>query len=886
MTLPAGTRFGPYEVAEEIGAGGMGVVYRATDTNLKREVAIKVLPESLSTDKERLIRFQREAELLASLNHPNIAQIHGLEKVDGTTALVLELVEGATLEERIAQGPISVDEALAIAGQIAEALEGAHGQGIVHRDLKPANIKLRPDGTVKVLDFDIAKALEPENLTSEAPSPMLTTPATQVGVILGTAAYMSPEQARGKQVDQRADIWAFGCVLYEMLTGQPAFGGEDVTVTLARVVEREADLDSLPRTVKPAVRQTIRLCLQKDVKKRLQAIGDARLALSGAFESVSREAAVPASLPWWRRAMPALVTAAVALAVGGAVGSLWFAAESGSVSRFTYSVPVDHMFRRPGRPAVAVSPDGSSIAYNTQDGIYLRRLDDFEAQVVAGTEEDLSSPFYSPDGQSLGYWAATRQIKRISVNGGAPLVVADNAHNPYGVSWAHDGTIFYAQSEGIFRVPATAGTPQLVIPASESIRLFAPSLLPDGDSLLFAEARPGFGNSNAGRIVVQSLSTGERTVLVEGGADPRYVPTGHLLYSLQDVVFARAFDADTLSLSGGPVSLLQDVARAFVTGEAQLGFSDNGILAYAIAGNLENRSVVWVDRDGTEEPIPVPASRYNHVRISPDGRRVALDEAGAGNLLWIWDSESGTRILLGLGESGGDAPAWTPDGTRITYHTGTGSILDWHAANNTGSPERFATDPSRSSDPHPYFFISDTDLVFSGQSDADTGEDIGIVSLGANGDAVWLLRGPFDEGNAELSPDGRWLAYQSNESGQYEIYVRPFPNVEDDIITISNAGGLEPFWSRDGSELFYLEASEPPRLMSVAVQSSDANLLVGDRAPIMSWPYRMFGAVRSWDAADDGRFLAIKRGASETAAAQIAVVQNWFQELERFVPTD
>ena len=787
MEFSPGTRFGPYEIADEIGAGGMGVVYRATDTNLKRDVAIKVLPESLATDTERLARFQREAELLASLNHPNIAQIYGLEKADGTTALVMELVDGPTLEDRIKQGALPADEALGIAMQIAEGLEGAHSQGIVHRDLKPANIKLRSDGTVKVLDFGIAKALAPDLLTSAPQSPMLTTPATMAGVILGTAAYMSPEQARGKPVDQRADIWAFGCVLYEMLTGQPAFGAEDVPTTLARVIDRETDIDSLPASISPAVRQAIKLCLQKDVKKRVRDIGDVRLALEGAFETVSPRAAEAAVVTGkgWRRALPVATSALVAGLVVGL--SVWISTrpEAQPVNRFDYDVPEGQPLRVSNRRIMALSPDGRQFVYNTLDGLYLRTMGELEARVIPGTESGVLSQTFSPDGQSVVYFEINQgELRRIAINGGAPVIIADIGQ-PYGLSWEADGTILFGEPEGILRVSANGGTPELIIPIPEGEFPYGPRLLPDGDSVLFSvTSTVGWDDA---QIVAQSLSTGERTVLLEGGSDARYLPTGHLVYAFEDGLFAVAFDADSLTVSGGAVPLVQGVRRAIggLTGVANYGVSEDGTLVYAAGGVATiERTLVWVDRTGREEPLAAPPRAYNNVRISPDGTTVALDVRDEDFDLWTWNlaRETLTRLTFDPGED--EFPVWSPDGRRIAYSsTPVGGVdvtsntsLHWRPADGTGSAERLAESPGQI---FPTSFLPDaTGILVYGAVTADQGDDIAIVRLEGEGRATPLLETAFEESYPAVSPDGRWLAYVSDETGREEVLRESLPRRE------------------------------------------------------------------------------------------------------------
>ena len=558
MALTPGTRLGVYEVTAQIGEGGMGEVYRATDTTLNRQVAIKVLPESLASDAERIARFEREAKTLASLNHPNIAAIYGFEKSSGVHALVMELVEGPTLADRIAQGAIPVDEALPIAKQIAEALEAAHEQGIIHRDLKPANVKLRPDGVVKVLDFGLAKALEPAGAMSPGMSqaPTITTPAmTQAGMILGTAAYMSPEQAKGRTVDKRSDIWAFGAVLYEMLSGKRVFGGDDISDTLANVLKTEPDWSKLPANVPARVRQAVRGCLQKDLNQRVHDIADVRLALEGVFESgVSQGEAATVAQPMWRRALPlAFASLVTALVVGLAAWSLWPTSNAPrSVTRFDYVLPEGQQFRAAAmiRPLMTFSPDGRHFVYNTNEGLYLRAMGDLETRLIPGTEEALANPFFSPAGDSVGYWQEG-ELRRIAISGGAPVVICA-ATNPIGATWGPDGTIFFGQPEGIMRVPATGGTPALVIPAAEGERVHGAQLLPDGESVLFS-VTTATGNApwEQAQIVVQSLSTGEQTVVLQGGTDARYVPTGHLVYALGLGLFAVAFDADRLEVQGG-----------------------------------------------------------------------------------------------------------------------------------------------------------------------------------------------------------------------------------------------------------------------------------------------------------------------------------------------
>src|SRR5262245_27391372 len=628
-----GTKLAHYEITSHIGSGGMGDVYQATDTKLGRSVAIKFLPDAFSHDTERVARFQREARVLASLNHSNIAVIHGLEEIDKHHFLVMELVLGETLADRIKRGAIPLAEAIPIARQIADALEAAHEQGIIHRDLKPANVKVREDGTVKVLDFGLAKAIEPAGTTpSASQSPTVTSPAmTQAGVILGTAAYMSPEQAKGRTADKRSDVWSVGCVLYEMVTGRQAFAGDEVSDVLASVLAREPDWTLLPRTLSPVLVTFLTRCLHKDRKQRIGDAQSLRLALDGAFETIgpqTPQAAVVAR-PLWRRVLPAAAAlVAGGLSVGFIAWSLWPTMEPKAVNRFEYAVPSDQVFRVPGAPVMAFSPDGRRFVYNTGKGLYLRTMGELPARLVSGTEEDLGNPFFSPDGQSVGYFVvAERQLKRIAISGGAPVKIAD-AEFPRGASWGADGTILFGAPKGIMRVSANGGMPELVVPAKEGEQVDSPQLLPDGDSVLFTvTTATGSTRWDEAQIVVQSLSTGARTVVVQGGSNARYVPTGHLIYALEESLFAVAFDPASRSVSGGALSVVQGVARApdpaTTTATANYGVSKDGALVY-VAGGLVDFRLVWVDRQGRETPLAAPSRPYAQPRVSPDGSRVAV----------------------------------------------------------------------------------------------------------------------------------------------------------------------------------------------------------------------------------------------------------------------
>jgi eukaryotic-like serine/threonine-protein kinase len=895
MSLAPGVQLGPYEVRSMLGSGGMGEVYRAKDTKLNRDVALKVLREVFTLDPDRLARFRREAQVLASLNHPNIAAIYGFEESNGTQALVLELVEGPTLADRIAQGPLPLDEALPVAKQIAEALEGAHEQGIIHRDLKPANIKLRPDGTVKVLDFGLAKALEPTTATGmdATASPTITSPAmmTGVGVLLGTAAYMSPEQARGKAVDKRSDIWAFGCVLYEMLTGQRAFGGEDVTDTLAAVVKSEPAWEALPGDVSPSVRVFLRRCLQKNPKQRLHDIADMRLALEGVFETAAPQVAPAAAVaqPVWRRPLAvAGATAIVALLVTAlAARSLWPTVAPPAVNRFEYALPADQGFTRLGRPVLALSSDGRRFVYNTAKGLYLRTMGELEARLISGTEEVLNTPFFSPDGQSVGYYAAAgNQLKRIAITGGAPVKIAD-AVNPFGASWGADGTILFGQPKGIMRVSANGGTPELVIPAKEGEQVDSPQLLPDGDSVLFTvTTASGSTRWDEAQIVVQSLSTGARTVVVQGGSDARYVPTGHLIYALEESLFAVAFDPASHTVSGGPVSVVQGVARtpdpATLTATANYGVSNDGALVY-VAGGFVDFRLVWVDRQGRETPLAAPTRPYAQPRVSPDGSRVAVVVEGD---IWVWDNVRGTLTRLTFDASEEVSPLWTADGTRIAFASRDKGIF-WKAIDGTDESQRLLDTPRAL----PSAWAPDGTLLYYTS-------DIGRLSMAGAPKAETLLGTNFVEARPALSPDGRWLAYESNESGQFEIYVRPFPDISRGRWLVSTSGGVDPLWAPDGHALFYrssMGTSLPnQRLMSITVESKDAAFVPHAPESLFSVAgINVVSDAHNYDVAPDGErflfakaFVRTKNEEGSSPFSRIIIVENWLEELKRLVPVN
>lgn len=901
MALTPGTRLGPYEIAALIGEGGMGEVYRALDTNLGRQVAIKILPDIFAEDAERLARFEREAKTLAALNHSNIAQIYGFERADGVRALVMELVEGPTVADRVAAGAIPIDEAFPIARQICEALEAAHELGIIHRDLKPANIKLRPDSVVKVLDFGLAKALASDSGASGvlSKSPTITSPVavTRVGALLGTAAYMSPEQAKGKSADRRSDMWAFGCVLYEMLTGKPAFQAEDVSETLAAVLRDEPDWTGLPEETPASIRRLLRHCLAKDRKRR---IGDASVARIELEDAQSEPPVADQRVQLGRRDRMrltwALALAVATLAAAGAM--LWTfqpaTAPSPRLVRFHIALPAGHQFSSPGHRPLALSPDGAVIVYTANQQLYMRPIDQLEAVPIRGTEgagpTAGRSAFFSPDGQWVGFWQ-NDQFKRVPIAGGAPVVLC-SAQNPWGASWTTDNTILYGQGpQGIWRVSGDGGKPEHLVKVDGAQIAAAPQLLPGGRAILFSLST--LTDPETRQVVVQSLDTGVRRVVVDAGTDGRYVPTGHLVYVLGGTLLAVPFDAAALTVQGGPVPLVDDVGMSTDGVMAYFAVSNDGTLAYVpgdAAGGQTNRTLVWVDRQGRETAIKgMPSRRYSQIRLSPDGTRIALVIQEENNDIWIWDLARETRLRLTVGAAWDENPVWTPDGKSVIFGSGAaGGIgprnLFRRAADGTGSVEQLTQDAravpkALTPDGNGLVFI---DSRQGGPASGGDRGDVMLLPLVGDRRPQPLVQTQFSETNAELSPDGRWLAYQSNESGEEEIFVRPFPNVDSSKWLV--ARGSRPLWARNGRELFYLLMNT---LMSAPVTTA-STLTFGKPSKVIEGQYFFGPGARNYDATEDGqRFLLLKPNSATADPPRtpgFVVVLNWLEELKRRAP--
>jgi serine/threonine protein kinase len=861
----------------------MGEVYRATDVNLKRSVAIKVLPTSVVTNSERLTRFQREAEVLAALNHQNIAQIYGLEKVDTITALVLELIEGPTLADRIAQKPIPIDDALSIAMQIAQALEAAHEQGIIHRDLKPANIKVRPDGMVKVLDFGVAKVMETSASSPDpSQSPTITTPTmTQAGMILGTAAYMSPEQARGRTVDKRADIWAFGCVFYEMLTGKPAFAGETITDILSAIVKSDPDWGALPGVTPSVIRRLLKRCLDKDPNQRLHAIADARLDIA---EAKSEPITVVSSVNGWARRERAIaVVAAAAL-----------------VAALTMTVPTIRYFRTPltvqadapelrlqvitppttDPVSMALSPDGRRLTFvATSDGtprLWLRPLDSVTGQPLPGTD-GASYPFWSPDSQSIGFFAEGK-LKRIDIGGGPPQPLAD-APSARGGTWSRDGVILFGATGGILRVPASRGEVvrvTRVVPSHTAHRF--PQFLPDGRRFLYFSQGSGDGQG----VFLGSLDSPETTRLTAADTAAAFMPPDFVLFMRQGSLMARRLDATGRGeLVGNALTVADPVGWDGAIGIGAFSVSATGVIVHRPHGP-GRRQLTWFDSTGKPAGVVgVPdADSLQYPELSRDSGRVAIDRTVLNNRdVFLADVVRGLPGRFTF-DAGNDAmPIWSPDGGRIVFRSNRKGAFDlYEKSSSRGGNETLLYESPENKIPNTWS-PDGKSLLFT-KLDPKTGYDVWVLPLESksSGDRqpYSFVDTPFDDSQAAFSPNGQWVAYQSNEGGPLEIYVQPFPGPGAKQ-QISNGGGSSPRWRRDGKELFYL--TPDAKLMAVPI-GGQSSTMVEAGPPVALFQTRMSGLggvagnVRpQYDVAGDGRFLM--NITTEETISPITVILNW-----------
>jgi serine/threonine-protein kinase len=867
-----------YRIVSKLGEGGMGEVWRATDTKLNRDVAIKILPDTFAQDSGRMARFAREAQVLAALNHPNIAVIHGVEE----RALVMELVPGPTLAERIAQGPIPLDEALAIAKQIAEALEYAHERGIVHRDLKPANIKITPEGRVKVLDFGLAKAMTGEWAQGDpASSPTLTmrAGASVAGMILGTAAYMSPEQARGQNVDKRADIWAFGVVLFEMLTGRTLFAGATVSDTLAAVLKTDVDLSPIAEPVRSVVEK----CLRKDARRRWRDIGDVRLALEEGVPATSPVQPQRSVLPWAIAAGMVAMTVAVSLL-------LWRATRPVEHPLTRLSVDLGPTALTGLNLTAAISPDGRRLVFSARgpDGkqqLATRLLDQVQPTLLPGTEGG-SDPFFSPDGQWIGFFAGG-DLKKISVQGGAPVTLC-GAFNPRGASWGEGDRIIAGMglTAPLYRIPVAGGTgrPLTKLAPGELTHRW-PQVLPGARAAIFT-ASPSLASMDNANIESVSLKTGQAKFLQSGGYYGRYLPSGHLVYVHQGVLFGVKFDPERLEVRGTAVPLLDDVAVNPVTGGGQFDFSATGTFVYASGKSAAQVwQLSWLDASGKMEPLVAVPGAYIYPRLSPDGRKLALIVSGD---IYVHDLEWDTASRLTFS---GDAssPMWAPDGKHLVFQSvSSGSRISWIRSDGAGDPQTLL---EQANNLVPSSFSRMGRLVYIERSPV-TGLDLWTLPLDLTdpdrpkpGKPEPFLRTPNDEVSPRFSPDGRWIAYRSNESGNNEIYVRPFPAASGGKWQISAGGGLYAAWSSNGHELFYETADF--RIMVVDYKVEGASFVPG-KSRLWSDKQLFYTGSSNLDLAPDGkRFVVLAQpedAGSEKGSVHVVMLENFFDELKRRIP--
>jgi serine/threonine protein kinase len=906
MTIAAGTQLGSYEVTAPIGSGGMGEVYQAHDTKLGRDVAIKVLPEVFAHDPERLSRFQREAKMLAALNHPNIATIHGLEQSNGTSYLVMELVSGETLAERVKrEGAVPVEEALTIAKQIAEALEAAHEKGIIHRDLKPANVKVTPEGKVKVLDFGLAKAFEGDSANGDpSNSPTLSMAATMRGVILGTAAYMSPEQAKGKAVDKRTDIWAFGAVLYELLTGKAAFQGEDVGDILAEVVKAEPDWSRLPEATPPAIRTLLRRCLRKDRRQRLPDAGAVRIEIEDAIaapKDSSGTQAGPARSGLREGLTQAVAATMTLIAVALAIGFLLRAPKRSQQMRLSAEIGADtNLSTSTTGPSVILSPDGTRLAFvaggaDQKRRIYVRSLDQSQATVLSGTE-NAGDPFFSPDGQWIAFFADGK-LKKISVQGGAAVTLCD-APNDRGGAWGDDGTIALAPDNqvALSKVSSAGGTPQPLTLGKQvgEVTQRWPQVLSGGKAVLFT-SNTHLTNYEDAEIVVYSLTSGQRKTVQHGGFYARYLPSGHVVYMHEGTLFAVPFDLKRLEVTGQPAPILEGVLANPASGAAQFAFSDTGNFVY-VSGGAGNQklSIYWMDHEGKFAPLRETPGDYRSPAFSPDGKHLALEIFdGKRSDIWVYEWERDTITRLTFAGESNVRPVWTPDGQRIVYSSqekGEAINLSWIRADGAGNAERLTQ--SKDSQ-YPDSWSPNGKILASEQINPGTNVDIMMLSIEGDEKSGWrpgalspFVNSAADERWPAFSPDGHWLAYQSNESGNYEVYVRPFPGPGGKW-QLSTSGGLFPKWSRDGKELFYRTVTDSKIMVVTFSVSGDS--FRADKPQF--WSPAQFAdlgtGIKTGDLHPDGkRFAVLKTPGTEQNAAvnHVSFIFNFFDEISRKVP--
>jgi serine/threonine protein kinase/Tol biopolymer transport system component len=886
--LSANTTLSHYRIVSKIGTGGMGEVYRALDTRLDREVAIKVLPTAFAQDVDRLRRFEQEARATSSLNHPNILTVHDIGTHEGAPYIVAELLEGEELRDRLNAGPLPVKRALDYAQQVAAGLAAAHEKGIVHRDLKPENLFVTKDGRVKILDFGLAK-LRPQRSEPSGSDIATQKQITEAGTVMGTVGYMSPEQVRGQVADHRSDIFSFGVILYEMLTGRRAFLRESMAETMTAILKEEPEeVTEANSQVPPQLVRVVKTCLAKKPDERFQAAHDLKLQLQWIAEGGSQaELSVPGTTRHKTRERVMWASAGFAFAAIAAALLFWILAAR-SASPLSASKPVKRMtIKLPdteplalakfgplgiGRTSVALSPDGSLLAYaaerNGNSQLYLRALDRFDAKPISGTE-GAYNPFFSPDGRSLGFFSENK-LKRVSLQGGEPVTLCE-ARIPHGASWGPDDTIVFADSEGVnlSRVSASGGRKE-VLSKSED-RSFYPEILPGGKAVLFSTK--GFYNPDYGQIAVLSLATGERRVVLEGGTNPRYAASGNIVFARAGAILAAPFDLSRLEVTGPAVTLVEGI-RIEEWGAAQFALSPEGTLVYASGGPAWIGKLTWVDHQGISKPLVAPAKAYGPVSLSPDGQRLTVSIAGGSSDVWVYEFTRGTFTRLTM-EGSNDQPLWTPDGRRIVYSRSSGPNqfqMVWELADGSGAEEVLTTSK------HPTWAGSwspDAKLLAFNEN-TDTGVDLWILPLEGDRQPYPWLKTKFNEMMPAFSRDGKWIAYISDESGQFEIYVQSFPGPGGKR-QISTAGGEEVRWSPDGRTLFYRDGL---KWMSVAVQTQPEFRAEAPKV-MFEGPFLNVPGV-SYDVAPDGQhFIMIEENQKQAPTTQLNVVLNWLEELKR-----